>query len=269
MISGIKSGNNYALNALHRTNKKQQDNFNQLSTGKRVTKGADDPLALTKIGKLVSDYKGLETSLAQTSSAQDTVNIASGGLSSVLENLQNLRTVALQAADDNASSSDRRAFETYKAETLNQINATAGSVNNGSQNLLDGTYNNRNIQVGPNAGETVNIDIEAANTSALHLTDLDFSSASGAQSAIESIDQAIGNVLSSMSDLGSKSNRLDAAYESNQSKKESIASAKSEIEDLDYAKALTDAKALDFQKRAVISLLSTLNSSASTLSKLV
>ena len=88
------------------------------------------------------------------------------------------------------------------------------------------------VQVGANAGETIDLSLAAMNAAALGLDDLDLSNAS---IALLHIDQALDFVSQQRVNAGASLNRLDIAARNSETEGESLTSARSRILDTDYA----------------------------------
>lgn len=260
IISGTQ---NFMLSNLNSIGKKEADTLSKLASGKRINKGSDDVVGLMKAQTLSAGIRGLETANSNVSTTSSMVNVASGGLFETLNSLQSLRELAVQAADDTISSSDRDNISAKAGDLLAGISQTANAVSFNGNSLLNGNFTDKNVQVGAGSNETMSLSIDSATTSALGVNNLDFSSSSGASSALSSIDAAITQVSSSLAKLGSSSNRLDAAYDSNRSSALNLTRARSTIEDLDMAKALGEIKSQQISKQMALNTLAALNQTQS------
>jgi flagellin len=80
--------------------------------------------------------------------AQALIDTAEGGLQETEALLQRIRELAVQAASDTNSSADRAALDAEKTQLMAEIDRIANSTTWAGQNLLDGTFSNKNFQVG-------------------------------------------------------------------------------------------------------------------------
>lgn len=92
-------------------------------------------------------------------------------------------------------------------------------------------------QIGANAGQTAFISIGDMRADALGVKDLDISTKFGAQTAIETINNAVTKVSSQRSSLGAQQNRLEHTINNLNTSAENLTSAESRIRDVDYAEA--------------------------------
>lgn len=258
------------MNGLQKISKNKNQSLNELSSGKKNSGGVTDIVSLSSASQLESAIRGLESANNNISYSSSVVDTASGGLNQTLSNLQNLRDLAVQAADDTLSATERSSLQGAASNSLASIDSTASSTSAGDLELLDGSFGTRSIQVGADAGEQVSITIDSASTAALGMNAVDLSSASSAGEAITAIDQAIEQVTSEMASLGSSSQRLDNVESANRDQIVNLASAKSNVEDIDVAKTAAKLVGQNIMQEAAISLFTAMNKQKkSTFSTLV
>lgn len=261
MVTAVSTGLQVNLIAkLQQTGNEQKKSFTKLATGKQVASGTGDTNNLVKIGALDAAIRGLEAGSGNAGNNSTTIGVASGGLQQTLTNLQSLRESAVQAADDTLSGPERGALTSKAQETLNAISATAQQTTAGDgQALLDGTFTNKSVQTGPDAGQTTSYSVASVSTQSLGINSIDLSTSAGASSAIGAIDTAISQVTSQMATLGSKQQALDTVQDNNNSTSENLQSSKSKLEDLDYAQAVGEIKMQTIKQKSQIQTLALLN----------
>ena len=91
------------------------------------------------------------------------------------------------------------------------------------------------------------------------LTDIDISTFEGAQAAITSIDNAIGQVASQRADLGAIQNRLETTVSNLQVTSENLNAANSRIQDADFAAETAELQRTNVLQQAGISVLAQAN----------
>jgi flagellin len=94
---------------------------------------------------------------------------AEGGLSSIGDNLQRIRELAVQSANTGNSVSDRAALNTEARQLVSEIDRIANNSQFNGINLLDGSFQNQSLQVGAgnDANDRISISIGSAKVSAL------------------------------------------------------------------------------------------------------
>jgi len=102
-------------------------------------------------------------------------------------------------------------------------------------------------QIGANAGQTAFISIKDMRADAIGVKDIDISTEFGAQTAIETINNAIEKVSAQRSALGAMQNRLDHTINNLGTSSENLTAAESRIRDVDMAKEM-----MTFQKNSIL-----------------
>jgi len=107
-------------------------------------------------------------------------------------------------------------------------------------------------QVGANAGQTAFISVKDMRAEAIGVKDIDISTKFGAQTAVETVNNAIEKVSSQRSALGAMQNRLEHTINNLGASSENLTAAESRIRDVDMAKEM-----MNFQKNNILSQAAT------------
>jgi flagellin len=173
------------------------------------------------------------------------VQTAEGGLSEVSNILTRMRELGVQASSDTIGDTERgflnKEVQQLKAESQRITQTTRF----GTTKLLDGSGDKFDFQVGiNNDAEADRISFNAgetnATTSSLGIDGFDFSSKSGAQDALASIDKAQSQVNGYRAGLGALQNRLQSTVDNLGVQNENISAANSRIRDTDIAAATAE-----------------------------
>lgn len=156
-----------AQNHLKATTGRLQKSLTRLSTGLRINNGQDDVVGLVKSELLRAQIRGLDVAQRNVSNASAFVGVAEGYLSRMTELAQQMRESAVQAAESTIDSSSRRALMDNYASLIEEYDRMASSANFNGINLLDGTFTNKELQVGANEGDTLSISIGDARSSTI------------------------------------------------------------------------------------------------------
>lgn len=225
-ISSINSSQN-----LHR-------NFQQLASGKRINKAADDPAGLAIAQKLLKQAKGYQMANRNAGTAKDMTNVAEGGLGSITDSLQRIRELSVQASNTAVYGDTERGAMQQEIEQLkNTITDVASNTQFNTMNLLDGSKGSFHIATNPD-GSGMDINMPTSTLQALGIADYDVTGSFD----LDAIDRALDQVTSGRSNLGSVSNRLDYSISNNSYASYQTTSAQSKIEDLDFPKAVSELK---------------------------
>ncbi len=257
----------FILSNIKKKSNQEEAAFQKLSSGKKITKASDDVIGNLKVQELDKAVRTLDTVRNITDRASSVLDVASGAYSQSLEGLQQLRELAVQAADDTLSASDRKSISTRARDITEGLSQLSRSVTETGAGLIDGSFQNKSVPVSDS--ESVTISLDSATPESLGVSDVDFSTAEGAQSAIDSIDAAIGQVAQSLVKTGSKQISLDLSSQANDIMKEKLSASRSFIEDVDLAKVTGEIKSLQVSKQTAISLLSVVqNATENSIKKL-
>ena len=142
--------------------------INRLSSGLRINSAKDDAAGLAISERFTSQIRGLNQAARNSNDGISLAQVAEGGLGSIGNNLQRIRELAVQSANATNSTSDRAALQQEVTQLSAEIDRVATQTQFNGLNLLDGSYQAQQFQVGANAGQTITVaGIASARTSAL------------------------------------------------------------------------------------------------------
>jgi flagellin len=142
----------------------------RLSSGLRINSAKDDAAGLAISQRMSSQIGGLNQAARNANDAISLAQTAEGALSGISDNLQRLRTLAVQSANATNSDSDRATIQTEVASLVAEIGRVAGTTEFNGIKLLDGSFSAQAFQVGANANQTISISMDSAQTSKLGST---------------------------------------------------------------------------------------------------
>lgn len=192
-------------------------NMNRLSSGLKINSAADDPAGLVISEQMRAQIGSLEQEIKNTDLSINMYQTASYGIGQLQDDLVQLRSLAVAAANegynDEATSA---AYDTAAMNLVNSYNSKIDSAQFGSQKLLDGSE-----------GSVADIQ---------QLTDVDLSSPEAAEASLEVIDEQISNLGKNQADIGSKvTHDLESTRNSLSVSLQNLTAAESTIRDTDYA----------------------------------
>lgn len=156
-----------AQSALVKADRALQTSMERLSTGYRINSAADDAAGLAIANRLESQVTGLNMAAKNATDGQAAVNSIDSALNEVDGLLQRMRELAVQAANDLNSDTDRAALNTEAAAMAAEITRISSSAQFAGSNILDGTYTGKNLQVGINLSDTIAFSQESCAASSL------------------------------------------------------------------------------------------------------
>jgi flagellin len=232
--------------------------FERLSTGKRINSAVDDAAGLAISQTLTSKVNGLNQAVRNTNDGISVVQIAEGALDEVTSILQRMRDLAVQAANDSLSTTERGYLQTEQGKLADALDDVAGAAKFGSTALLNGSFNAKSFQIGADNGDTLSFSIDGISTGTLSVSssgDVSLSTAALASAAIATIDTALGDVASDRATLGAIQSQLESTVRNLANVAENTAAARSRILDTDYAAEtanLTKAQILQQASTAIL-----------------
>ena len=222
----------------------------QLSSGYKINRAADDAAGLTISEKMRSQIRGLTQASANAQDGISCVQTAEGALAEVHDMLQRMNELAVKSANGTNTSADRVAIQKEINALVSEIDRVSQSTQFNTLNLLDGTFaasKNVTLQVGTanKTEQTIQIKITAMSAQGLGIASLkntaltnnttSLTSQAGARTAISLITQAIAKVSSQRSSLGAVQNRLEHTISNLDNIVENTTAAESAIRDTDMA----------------------------------
>ena len=150
----------------------QAKSSEKLSSGYRINRAGDDAAGLKISEKMRSQIRGLDKA---SSNAQDGISLiqtAEGALGEAHSILQRMNELAVQGANDTNESIDRDAINEELSALTSELDRIASTTQFNKQNLLDGSFTSKNLQVGANSDQKISISIGEMNSKALGLHDI-------------------------------------------------------------------------------------------------
>lgn len=248
--------------SLNKTSKRLGEQQTKLSSGLRINKAEDDAAGFSIATKLNAKLAGLEQALANTGDGKSVLDIAEKNLGTILDKLTVMKQKATQAANDTYSTEERTFLQDQVRGFADDIDQIVDQTEFNGTKLLDGNYQaNFQTGAGTDASDTVQADLtDNAYTSAgLGIANLDLSDTANSQAAIDAIDAAIGNINTTVNELGVTQSSLTAREEILNNAIISNNAAKSRILDTDFAKTQSESLKLQILQQTNIAALSQAN----------
>jgi flagellin len=131
----------------------------ELSSGQAINSLADNPAGYVQAQGFTTQIGGTEQAIANVNQAISLVQTADGGVTQQVNILQQIRTIADQAANGINSTQQLQSLQQVVSQLQTQTTTIAQqSVFNGL-NLLDGSLNAVQFQVGASTGQTIGLSI--------------------------------------------------------------------------------------------------------------
>lgn len=168
---GLRINTNVAsLNAqrnLQNTSKALGRSLERLSSGSRINRAGDDAAGLAISEGLQAQVRGLRQAVRNANDSLGFLNTAEGALAEITNITQRLRELAIQAANGAIGNKERGFLDDELESLLEEFNRIAVQTEFNGTKLLDGSFQETDLQVGVNKGETIAFTIGDARTSSL------------------------------------------------------------------------------------------------------
>lgn len=242
---GLRINTNIASQEVQRnlkvSNASQEAEFSKLSSGKRITKSADDAAGLAIANKLGAETKGLRMASRNANDAISLVQVAEGGLNETSSILTRLRELSIQAGSDTVGEAERGYLSLEYEQLVQEADRISKTTQFNGKPLLKGEGETLQFQVGAYGGEDNVIEFDAALTDAssesLGIAGTNVRDRQDALDNLERIDAAIGKVSAFRANFGSLQSRLTSTINNLDVAVVNQESARSRIEDVDVAES--------------------------------
>lgn len=254
----------FAQNAMTVNQQNVANAVQQLSSGYRINTAANDPAGLQNATLMQAQVNGLNQGVMNANDAASMAQTASGALTSVVNMLQQMRTLAVEANNTTASTADavnlNAEFTALSSEVSNIVSQTQF---NGITMFGTGGISSATFQVGANSGNTITI---TTGSSSLNSSDA-LSTAIGSTltagnsgSVIANVDSALNQVLGIEAKWGAGQIQAQQASAVGQVDSQNLASARSQIIDTNYAQASSALSQAQVVQQASATMLTQANS---------
>lgn len=139
----------------------------RLSTGLRINRAADDAAGLAISEGLQSQVRGLTVASRNASDAISVVQTAEGAMAEQTNIVQRLRELSIQASNGTLSSNDRESLQEEVDALLEEFDRIATQTSFNGVSLLNGFFGTKDIQVGVNKNETIDLALVNARSTVL------------------------------------------------------------------------------------------------------
>jgi flagellin len=241
----------------------------QLSSGLRINKASDDAAGLALSQSLQSQINGDNQASNNVQDGINVMNIADGALSTIQNNLQRMRELAVQASNDTYSVTQRTAMQTEYNQLASGITQISTAAQFNGISLFSAGSTLANLQIGANT--TANVD--EFNVASLFTTPQDatslgvaastLSSSANAQTAITALDTAIDSVSTTRANIGASTNRLQSTAENLTTSVTNLTASQSQILDVNVATASAKMAQQQVLQQAAVAMLTQANQSPS------
>ncbi|CUU78031.1 flagellin B [Campylobacter hyointestinalis subsp. hyointestinalis] len=168
---GFRINNNIAAMSAHTNsvmnNRNLDSSLGKLSSGLRIQTAADDASGMSIADSLRSQANGLGQAIKNGNDAIGIVQTADKAMDEQIKILDTIKTKAIQAAQDGQNSDSRRALQNDISRLLEELDNIAKTTSFNGQQLLNGSFSNKEFQIGAYSNETAKVSIGATDSNSI------------------------------------------------------------------------------------------------------
>jgi len=249
----MQINNSSSTSLIGQIQEKQDNLFEKLASGKKVNNALDDASAQQIIDRLTSEVEGNRQSLNNVYDGISVAQVAEGGLGSINDDVNRIRELTLQSGNGVLSSGDRRAIQSEITQLQENISQTIEQTNFAGKPLLS-ENGSLDFQSGANANQSISINTQDIASQLGGVLSIDITAGTSVNEALEAADAAIETIGSARGDLGATQNRFESAARTLTQANVNTAEARSRIQDLDFAQAVSQQASNDVLGQAALTV---------------
>ncbi|MGG7072671.1 flagellin B [Campylobacter sp. 9BO] len=142
----------------------------KLSSGLRITTAAEDASGLAIADSLRSQASALGQAIANGNDAVGIIQTADKAMDEQLKILNTIKTKATQSAQDGQTTRSRQALQADIVRLMEELDNIGNTTSFNGQQLLNGTFSNKEFQIGAYSNQTVKASIGATTSDKIGLT---------------------------------------------------------------------------------------------------
>ena len=162
-MSLVLNTNISSLNAQNNLTSSQaslSQSLQRLSSGLRINSASDDAAGLAISQQFTTQINGTNQAVRNANDAVSEAQTTAGALNTIVNNLQSIRTLAVESANGSNSASDRAALNNQVQQQIAEITQIAQQTTFNGLNVLNGSSGTTVYQVGANVGNTIAVSLQ-------------------------------------------------------------------------------------------------------------
>jgi flagellin len=172
IVVNTNIGSLNAQRSLAESSRELSTAMERLSSGKKINSAADDAAGFAIAERMTAQVRGLNMATKNANDGLAMLSTIENATNDVTDMLQRIRELAVQAANDTNSSTDREYLQKEVDSLLNEINRVASQTVYNDKVVLDGTLSGQ-LQVGTDNLQNIAFNIKSIDTDTLGLTGTD------------------------------------------------------------------------------------------------
>jgi flagellin len=242
----------------------------RLASGLRINSARDDPSGLAISERLLTQIRGTDMAMRNANDAISRAQVGESATGSLVEALQRMKELAVQASNGTLTSADRDLLEVEFDQLQAEVTDLVADTAYDGAKLLDNA-DSAIFQVGPDAGQTVslsntNLSALASNVAGLSLADGTGALATAANAAL---DAELDTAALAQASWGAAQSRFEAVVSGLQDSSVILTTARGRIVDADIAAETANQSRLLLLQDSALAMLAQANARPQTVLSLL
>lgn len=262
-VISTNTASNSALRYLNINSENQSSSVSKIASGSRITKASDDAAGLAVGTSLTSDITVLKQAATNASHGSSILQAADGGMSTISDIVQRMRSLATQAQSGSVTDTERDYLDAEFQQLIEEIDGIASGTRFNDDPLMDGTGNwaaGIDFRVGTESTDVINVAISDVSSTGLGVNALDVGTSATAAAALTALDTAVESLSSARADVGALISRFEFRGDMLATSIETTEAAQSAIMDVDVAAEQAELASTKVLTQAAIAVMSQANS---------
>lgn len=165
---GFRINTNIAAMSSHTAavmnNRSLSNSLEKLSSGLRINSAGDDASGMSIADSLKSQASALGQAIANANDAIGIIKIADKAMGDQLDILDDIKSLATKAAQSGQNTQSRTAIQAEIKQLMESLDKIASTTSFNGQNLLSGSFTNKEFQVGAYSNQSISASIGATSS---------------------------------------------------------------------------------------------------------
>lgn len=276
MVINTNNSSNNAVRLLDKTQRSQDITMQRLTSGLRINSSKDDAAGLSVVTNMTTQIRGLDMAVRNANDGLSLVQTLDAATEEVTNMMQRMRDLGIQAQNGTYTSAQRNDMNVEFQQLASEMGRIASATKfNGVAIFSGGTMTSMSFHVGWENGDANRIGSgqlimsQSLNGMAGSLRTQTVSTRGGASAAVSLLNDKLSQVQTARATWGAIMNRLDYTLNNLQSVKTNTESARSRIQDTDYAKEAANLSRTQVLQQAGMAMLSQSNQNSQNVMSLL
>lgn len=190
LVVNTNIGSMNAQRSLESSSNELQTAMERLSSGKKINSAADDAAGFAIAERMTAQVRGLNMATKNANDGLSMLAVIEKATNDVTDMLQRIRELAVQAANDTNSATDRGYLHSEVEELVSEIDRVATQTNYNGQAIMNGSMQSKFIQVGTEANQNISVSVSDIGSVSLGLAQYQWESTKSGYSHSSSNDYA-------------------------------------------------------------------------------